>query len=280
MPHHTMEELQVLQLKLDKKMAAFKMVVPKDDQKQIDVDDDEVEVLETHKVLEQRDPYFNLVLYQKLSARQKDWVWKASNVAPGRRQDTYERDAFVKATQGIVALCFDSSKLFKEQPHAEETAIDIFRNSQLGFLMKIMPSLFGTASLVKAFKYTNQKKANTFKLIKKKPAMVKEEGNQVEGNVCDYLRLNKQACAKVTAGVLPCKHVGCEAYAHPACFSHFKFYKLKIKVDEEDEQEGDEEEDDDKADGDQLCIKHALVKWPMATCVTCKAENKRTVKGT
>ena len=127
-------------------------------------DTDNVQFLRDVDVLLERDENFNKQYYISLTTRQKEWVMKCSKASAGRAQTSYERDAFVVAIQGLVALCFDATVVFKSQPQALDRALKLFKESQLGHLPDVLPSMFGTTTLTRTLRDTFRRKANTFKV--------------------------------------------------------------------------------------------------------------------
>ena len=105
--------------------------------------EDDVAILAVAQILFERDPKFVADAFHPLEERKKDWVVKGSKVSTGRRQETYERDSVVQGIQGLVALYFDATKTFKEQPECLERALDTWRKSQLGHLSTVLPTMFG-----------------------------------------------------------------------------------------------------------------------------------------
>ena len=153
-----------------------------DNDETTDIEDaDVVKVLTDVDVLLGRDENFNKQFYKTLNARQKGWVMRCSRASAGRCQGSYERDAFVVAVQGLVALCFDATFPFKSQPQALDRALAIFKESQLGHLPDVLPSMFGTATLTRTFRDTFRRKANSFKVserhVKLQRAIEKKEAD-------------------------------------------------------------------------------------------------------
>ena len=138
------------------------------DREKTDTEDtDNVQFLRDVDVLLERDELFNKQYYITLTNRQKEWVMKCSKASAGRAQTSYERDAYVVAIQGLVALCFDATVVFKSQPQALDRALKIFHESQLGHLPDVLPSIFGTTTLIRTFRDAFRRKANTFKVSEK-----------------------------------------------------------------------------------------------------------------
>jgi hypothetical protein len=62
---------------------------------------DDEDVIE---VLRGRDPAFDLQKYQGLSDKEKQWVLNCSLVAPGRKQPSYERAAYLASQNGTTTI--------------------------------------------------------------------------------------------------------------------------------------------------------------------------------